>query len=102
MDSQKIELISGGVAPEDVRGGKGPWTERERIVLRMVDEQLASYTNEEETIRDALRVMGHGEVVEILIVIGLYALIARVINGLRIEDDAEIPGLKDMLRKSVK
>jgi alkylhydroperoxidase family enzyme len=100
MDEEKIRQI--GCKPEDVRNGKGPWTERDRLILRIVDEQLATYTNEPQTIKDALKVLDHEEVVEVLIIIGTYALIARVINGLKIDDDPPIPGLKDMLRKSVK
>lgn len=99
MPQEKIDSM--GCSAEDVRSGKGPWTERDRLILRIVDEQLATYTNEPQTIKDALEVLSKEELVEVLIILGTYALIARVINSLKIDDDPPIPGLKDMLRKAV-
>ncbi|KAJ5301909.1 hypothetical protein PENANT_c062G05543 [Penicillium antarcticum] len=80
---------------------QGPWTARDRVLLRMVDEQLATYTNEEKTIQDALELLGADMVVEVIIVIGIYALLARLMKGLRVDDDAEIPGLKEKIRDSI-
>ena len=102
MEQAKIDAIDAKISAEDVKAGKGPWTERERIILRIVDEQLATYTNEEETVLEARKLLNVQELVEVLIILGTYALIARVIRGLRIDDDKEIPGLEDMLRKAVK
>lgn len=99
MPQAKIDEM--GCSAEDVRNGIGPWTERDRLILRIVDEQLATYTNEVQTIKDALQVLSAEDLVEVLIILGTYALIARVIRGLKIDDDPEIPGLKDMLRKAV-
>lgn len=99
MPQSKIDQM--GCSAADVRNGIGPWTERDRLILRIVDEQLATYTNEPQTIKDALQVLSVEDLVEVLIILGTYALIARVIRGLKIDDDAEIPGLKDMLRKAV-
>ena len=99
MPQEKIDLM--GCSVEDVKTGKGPWTTRERVILRVVDEQLASYTNEEQTIKEAVEILGTEDLVEVLIILGTYALIARVINALRIDDDPPIPGLKDMLKKAV-
>ena len=99
MPQEKIDLM--GCSVEDVKEGKGPWTARDRVILRVVDEQLATYTNEEQTIRDALVILGTEDLVEVLIILGTYALIARVINALKIDDDPPIPGLKDMLKKAV-
>jgi hypothetical protein len=99
MSQAKIDAM--GCSAEDVRNGKGPWAERDRLILRIVDEQLATYTNEPQTIKDALKVLTVEDLVEVLVILGTYALIARVIRGLKIDDDPEIPGLKDMLRKAV-
>jgi alkylhydroperoxidase family enzyme len=100
MPQEKIAAIT-SCTSQQVRDGKGPWTERERLILRIVDEQLETYTNEPKTVRDALQVLTKEDFVEVLIILGTYALIARVINGLKIDDDPPIPGLKDMLRKAV-
>jgi hypothetical protein len=101
MGDAKIDAM--GCSPESVVNGEGPWSERDRLILRIVDEQLATYTNEPQTIKDALKVLSVEDLVEVLIILGTYALIARVINGLKIDDDQPIRpvGLADMLRKSV-
>jgi len=102
MDPAKIAAMD--CSPESVRdGSSGPWNARERIILRIVDEQLATYTNEPETIQDALKILTKEELVEVLIILGTYALIARVIRGLKIDDDQPIrpEGLAEMLKKSV-
>jgi alkylhydroperoxidase family enzyme len=80
---------------------QGPWTARDRVLLRMVDEQLATYTNEEKTIQDASELLGANMVVEVIIVIGIYALLARLIKGLRVDDDPEIPELKEKLKGAI-
>ncbi|KAH8433010.1 carboxymuconolactone decarboxylase family protein [Aspergillus melleus] len=95
MPQDKIQRI--GCPASSVVSGKGPWTDRERVLLRLVDEQLAKYTNAEETIREALGCLSEGALVEVLIVIGLYATLARLIKGLRIDDDPEVPGLKELI-----
>ncbi|KAF7505215.1 hypothetical protein GJ744_001144 [Endocarpon pusillum] len=100
MPQEKIDAI--GCPAEDVCSGKGPWSDRDRLILRIVDEQLKTYTNEAQTIKDALEVLTKEDLVEVLIILGTYSLIARVINALKIDDDPPIPGLKDMLRKAVK
>ena len=102
MEQAKIDAIDHQMSADDIKGGKGPWTPRERIVLRIVDEQLSTYTNEPETIKTALEILSVAELVETLIILGTYAMIARVIRALHIDDDAEIPGLEDMLRKAIK
>jgi hypothetical protein len=101
MDQDKVDAM--GCSAESVRNGEGPWSTRDRLILRIVDEQLATYTNEPQTIKDALEVLSVEDLVEVLIILGTYALIARVINGLKIDDDQPIrpEGLAEMLKKSV-
>jgi len=101
MGQEKIDAM--GQSADSVRNGEGPWNERDRLILRVVDEQLATYTNEPQTIKDALKVLSVEDLVEVLIILGTYALIARVINGLKIDDDQPIrpEGLAEMLKKSV-
>lgn len=101
MDPAKIAAMD--CSPESVRNGEGPWSDRDRVILRVVDEQLKTYTNEPQTIKDALEILRHDELVEVLIIIGTYALIARVIRGLKIDDDQPIrpEGLLEKLKKSV-
>ncbi|KAF2088012.1 hypothetical protein K490DRAFT_56575 [Saccharata proteae CBS 121410] len=101
MGQDKIDAM--GCTPESVVNGEGPWSERQRLILRVVDEQLATYSNEPQTIQEVLKVLSVEDLVEVLIILGTYALIARVIRGLKIDDDQPIrpEGLHDMLKKSV-
>lgn len=99
MPQEKIDNIR--CTTEEVVSGKGPWTDRDRILLRLVDEQLATYSNEETTVHDALKILSNEELVEVIIVIGVYALLARLMKGLRVDDDAEIPDLKEKLRGAI-
>lgn len=101
MPQAKIDAM--GCSAQSIVDGEGPWSERDRVILRLVDEQLVDYTNAEGTIRDALEILSNAELVESLIILGTYALIARVIRALRIDDDQPIrpEGLMESLRKSV-
>jgi len=101
LGQEKIDAM--GTSPESVRNGEGPWSKRDRLILRIVDEQLATYSNDPQTIKDALEVLSTEDLVEVLIILGTYALIARVINGLKIDDDQPIrpEGLTESLKKSV-
>lgn len=100
MPQEKIDNID---CPSDSvhRSGQGPWTDRDRVLLRLVDEQLATYTNEEKTIQDGVKILGADMVVEVLIVIGVYGLLARLIKGLRVDDDPEVPGLKEKIKSAI-
>jgi alkylhydroperoxidase family enzyme len=100
MPQEKIDSIA---CPTEAIHDKsqGPWTDRDRIILRLVDEQLATYKNEEKTIQESIEILGADMVVEVLIVIGVYALLARLIKGLRIDDDPEIPDLKEKIQKAI-
>lgn len=81
MPQAKIDAM--GCSAEDIRNGNGPWTERDRLILRIVDEQLSTYTNNPQTIKDAANTLGNDILVEILMIMGTYALIAKVIRGLK-------------------
>ncbi|KAF4312350.1 putative mitochondrial enoyl reductase protein [Botryosphaeria dothidea] len=103
MGEEKLAAIRSQSADSVRKGDPGPWSPRERLILRVVDEQLATYTNEPATIEEALRVLSVEELVEVLIIVGTYSLLARITRGLKIDDDQPIrpPGLFEGLRKSV-
>lgn len=100
MPQEKIDSIA-CPGEEIYNTSQGPWTDRDRILLRLVDEQLATYSNQEKTIREGVEILGTDMVVEVLIVIGIYGLLARLIKGLRIDDDPEIPDLKLKIKKAI-
>lgn len=91
-----------GASPEAIQAGADDvWTVRDKIILALVDEQLATYTNEPTTVKRARELMSDEELVEIYILLGVYVLIARITRGLRIDLDAEIPGLEESLKKMI-
>ncbi|KAL8728426.1 MAG: hypothetical protein Q9166_005388 [cf. Caloplaca sp. 2 TL-2023] len=75
--------------------------ERQRRILKFVDEQLQTYANDPETVRSLLEYLSYAELVEAILVIGLYVMIARLIKSVGIDADGEIPGLEDMIRAGV-
>lgn len=77
------------------------FTARDKAILRLVDEQLRTYNNSEETVNYVRAHLSTEELVEVYIVLGLYVLIARITRGLRIDMDGEIPGLQEHLKKFV-
>ena len=96
---EKIQEI--GCSRQAVRQGKGPWTPRDRVILRIVDEQLDTYENQPDTITDALNVLSVEELVEVLMMIGIYALLARVMKALKVDDDPPTPDLKGKIRTAI-
>lgn len=73
-------------------------TARDVVILKLVDEQLATYNNREETVVEAKGVLSVEELVEVYVVLGVYTLIARITKALRIDLDGDIPGLEEHLR----
>jgi hypothetical protein len=101
MGMPEAKRNSFDMAPEDILAGKGPWSKRDRLILRIVDEQLATRTNSVEAIQQALKVLTEAEVVEALIIHGLYCLFAGVTRGLRVAEDSSLPGLENVVREIV-
>lgn len=100
MEQTKLDAM--GEPPVTVqKDAAGIWSDREKAILKLVDEQLTSYTNEPETVENAKKLMTVEELVEIYILLGVYTLIARITKGLRIDLDAEIPGLEESLKKMI-
>lgn len=73
-------------------------TPRDGVILKLVDEQLATYNNREETVIEAKGVLSVEELVEVYVVLGAYTLIARITKALRIDMDGEIAGLEEHLK----
>ncbi|KAF5862429.1 hypothetical protein ETB97_011703 [Aspergillus alliaceus] len=96
---EKMDTI--GCSINDVLEGKGPWTDRDRVILRLIEEQLEAYDNKQETVKDALKLLSVGDVVEVLMIIGVYASLARVIKGLKVDDDKPTPDLKEKIKAAI-
>lgn len=95
----KIDAIT--CSPQDLREGKGPWTARDRAILRIVDEQLATYSNQTQSVEEALKYLTVEELVEVILIIGLYASLARVCKGLKVDEDQVTPGLKEKILTAI-
>ncbi|KAF7596922.1 hypothetical protein BBP40_011967 [Aspergillus hancockii] len=95
----KIDAIGSSI--RDIEEGKGPWTDRDRVILRLIDEQLATYDNRPETVKDALNLLSVEDLVEVLMMIGIYASLARVIKALKVDDDKPVPDLKEKIKTAI-
>ncbi|KAL1962641.1 hypothetical protein VTN77DRAFT_9355 [Rasamsonia byssochlamydoides] len=102
MPEEKLDALKRTAGQgEDALNGEPTFSARDRAILKLVDEQLATYNNSETTVNEAKALLSVEEVVEIYIVLGVYVLIARITKALRIDLDGEIPGLEEHLRKVV-
>ncbi|KAB8069469.1 AhpD-like protein [Aspergillus leporis] len=102
MPEEKLDALkrSAGQGEEGVKA-EVIFTPRDRAILKLVDEQLATYNNGEETVNRAKELLSVEELVEVYVVLGVYVLIARITKGLRIDLDGEIPGLEAHLKQVV-
>lgn len=89
------------VSIQDASSGRDVFSERQRRILKFVDEQLATYTNETATIQELLEYLSPAELVEAVFALGFYVMIARLVKAVGIDSDGEIQGLEDMIRKGV-
>ena len=99
-DAAKINELN--MTAADIRSGLGPWTRRERIIFKVVDEQIdLGRTNKLETIHEALEILSVPELVEVLIMTGTYTTFAGVCRGLRVAQDSTMPGLDATIRRII-
>lgn len=95
------KINSLNMSSSEIESGLGPWTPRERVLLRIIDEQLENRTNNLDTIAEAKTIFSVPELVESLIIIGTYTTFAGVTRGLRVAEDSSMPGLDDVIRRIV-
>lgn len=77
------------------------FNERQKRILRFVDEQLETYTNDPGTVKGLLEYLSPAELVETVLIIGLYVMIARLVAAVGTDPDGEVPRLDDMIRAGV-
>ncbi|KAI1922228.1 hypothetical protein LOZ12_000605 [Ophidiomyces ophidiicola] len=75
------------------------FTKRHQLVGRMVEQLVQQQKVDESTMIEAREMLGNAAALEVLMIHGVYGLLARLMNSLKIDFDPEIPGLEDMLRK---
>ncbi|KAK3368345.1 hypothetical protein B0H63DRAFT_565056 [Podospora didyma] len=98
-DFNKINSLN--MTHADIVAGQGPWTHRQRILLRIIDEQIDRRSNDLQTIEEALTILTIPELVESLIMIGTYTTFSGVARGLRVAQDSTMPGLDGIIRKII-
>lgn len=98
-DYPKIDSLN--MSSADIVTGQGPWTHRERVLLRIVDEQLAARTNSLDTMAEAMTIFSTPEIIESLIMIGTYTTFAGVARGMRVAQDSFMPGLEQVIRRII-
>ena len=100
MSVEVMEQVAQGIdiGPAD---GQKAFSERQRWILKFVDEQLQTYANDPMTVESLLKYLSHAELVEAIFIIGFYVMIARLVNAIGIDLDVEVAGLDDMIRVGV-
>lgn len=77
---------------------KARFNDRQRIVLVMINELEACKEVKDLTLTKAVQLIGESGVMEVLMIHGVYSLLARVMKSCKIDFDNEIPGLAEKLR----
>jgi alkylhydroperoxidase family enzyme len=69
----------------------GPWSERQRLLLRAVDELHDETRISEETFAGLRSELSDNDLVELCMLAGHYTMVAGLINSLQIESDTHKP-----------
>ncbi|KAG8625557.1 hypothetical protein KVT40_005958 [Elsinoe batatas] len=101
MSDAKLQALRDTRAGGDVVSESKLFNSREKAILDLVDQQLATYDNTEEVVEQAQAFLSKEELVEAYVVLGVYVLIARITKALKIDMDDEIPGLEEHLKTVV-
>lgn len=75
------------------------FTDRQRLISEMVRELVQQNAVSEPNMVQAREVLGPKAAMEVMMIHGVYGLLARVMRSAKIDFDPEIPGLVDMLKK---
>ncbi|KAI4169103.1 MAG: hypothetical protein LQ343_005929 [Gyalolechia ehrenbergii] len=103
VHGMSVEVIDQVALCEEIlpRDSQTVFNERQRRILKFVDEQLQTYANNPETVKSLLEYLSHAELVEAILVIGFYVMIARLVKSVGIDAYGEIPELDNMIRAGV-
>ena len=93
MTEAQIEAVPDGA-------GSAAFDDRQTLAIRVTDEVLADVRMSEATFAAAKAAFTHQELVELLLVIGFYAMIAGLLENLQVEIEPE--GLVDNPLKQAK
>ena len=94
FDDEKLQFIREG----DLSSSK-LFTDRQRLLGDIVDQLVKQNKVSQATMLHAKGVFGDEGVMEVLLIQGIYALLAKTMQSARIDYDPLIPGLEGQLRK---
>jgi len=75
------------------------FTDRQRLIGEMVRELVEANAVSEANMVKARETLGPKAAMEVMIIHGIYGMLARVMRSAKIDFDPEIPGLLDILKK---
>ncbi|KAH8797769.1 AhpD-like protein [Xylogone sp. PMI_703] len=70
---------------------------RDQLLAAFVEELIRTNTASDALVNKLKANFTEGEIMEVIVIVGLYTIFGRVANVSRIDEDPEIPGLKDSL-----
>ncbi|KAI1405014.1 AhpD-like protein [Hypoxylon fuscum] len=73
------------------------FTVRDRILLRFVQELVLNNTASDSLLEELKANFSTREIIEVIVIVGLYTIFGRVANVSRIDEDPEIPNLLESL-----
>lgn len=68
------------------------WESDERLAISITDELLASVTISDGLWRRAAEIWSDAELLELVALVGFYRMTAGLLNGVRVEQEAALPG----------
>lgn len=70
---------------------------RDQLLVAFVEELVHTNTASDALVSNLKENFTEGEIMEVIVIVGLYTIFGRVANVSRIDEDPEIPGLLDSL-----
>jgi alkylhydroperoxidase family enzyme len=76
----------------------GIWSEEQQVLLQLVDELHVSSNLEDETWSELSKFFTDEQLIELIMLIGLYHAVSFLVNGLNIENETFAPKFPDSVR----
>jgi alkylhydroperoxidase family enzyme len=93
MPNAKRLLIAFGIVNDEF------YSVRDRVLMEYVEALVRTDTVSDPLLASLKTHFTTREIIEVIVIVGLYSIFGRVTNVSRIDDDPEIPGLMDSLTK---
>ena len=96
--SQHVVLARESGVTQDQMDAMGEWRssaafdERDRAVLNFTDEMALQIRVQDDTFQEVSRHLDEASIVELSLSVGFWGMVARLLEGLQVEIDLELPG----------